>query len=480
MEDDGQNQPPKPATVPGKNAGVLIRADNGDVITYDETGLTLRLSDTVLADLQRRLSMNPDTEALLGDIDAWNIRREGDWLKFSAQLDRNLPPRDYQRAADGGDIIAAAPGPIYAILGLGGPRRAGFNDAPAAFRHHVLAPGDHIGGVGLEGTARAEATETLQYLPYATREALIADTLLDWRRAAQRSLPHFLVRAETDSSADIAALACGEAYANFLVALDNLNAIAARLGKAAKVLAVGLDYSLEDRKSDPATYAEGMRGLMRQIERDMGQRGLQRPIFLMNFETGTERIGDHASIRGQWELAWSHSTHLFAFAAPGYMFEVDRFGRPTDDSRTRMAEMDAHAIVALSARENWSCPLFLLAEQEGTVIRVTAESMSDLVLDAADPFAAGPDCGFAVTCTDRPVTILSVRLADDDTKTILVECDSAPEGDMAELRYAYGGSAGAMNRGAVRDSWSVPSRAGEVALHRWALPAILPIRRGAA
>ena len=31
--------------------GVIIRAENGDVIRYDETGLVLRLSDKVIADI---------------------------------------------------------------------------------------------------------------------------------------------------------------------------------------------------------------------------------------------------------------------------------------------------------------------------------------------------------------------------------------------------------------------------------------------
>ncbi len=41
--------------------GVIIRAENGDVIRYDETGLVLRLSDKVIADIAARLvHTNPE------------------------------------------------------------------------------------------------------------------------------------------------------------------------------------------------------------------------------------------------------------------------------------------------------------------------------------------------------------------------------------------------------------------------------------
>ena len=62
----------------GPDSGVLIRAENGDVVTYDATGLTLRLSDTVLADLRTRLALPGaalDVADHLGDIDAWHLRR---------------------------------------------------------------------------------------------------------------------------------------------------------------------------------------------------------------------------------------------------------------------------------------------------------------------------------------------------------------------------------------------------------------------
>ena len=400
--------PTKGNSADAKTRGVLISADNGDVIAFDETGLILRLSDSVVDDLRTRLGSvsAADPAEILGDIDAWDLRREGDWYRFTARLDDLA--RGYQRRVDGGDIIAAAPGPLYGLLSVGGARRAGFNTGGPDFPRNVLAPGDHIGAVGLEGTEAAAPTDRMQSIAHATRDTLIADTLLGWRHAARQALPLFLTRAETDGTADVAALPAGRGYANLLSAADSLVAAAGTLGKRAQVLAVGLDYGLEDVVSDSAALVRGLRALMARVERDLNQRGLQKPIFVATFESGTREIGTHPVIAAHWELAWQHGAHDLVFSAPAYMFEVARFGRPTEPARIRMAEMDAHAITARVRREEWLCPLFLLAEYDGPRIRVTARAMSDLVIDAADPFGAGPTCGFSIAGTDAPVTITAI------------------------------------------------------------------------
>ena len=75
--------------------GVIIRAENGDVIRYDETGLILRLSDKVIADIAARLKLTPQAVTaapvdaipdLPDGIDLWSPRRIGDWLHFQANL----------------------------------------------------------------------------------------------------------------------------------------------------------------------------------------------------------------------------------------------------------------------------------------------------------------------------------------------------------------------------------------------------------
>ncbi len=465
--------------------GVLVRADNGDVITFDETGLTLRLSDAVIGDIRGRLgdalASDHDLIEVLGDIDAWNVRTTSDWYRFTAALERSTPSRDYQRRIDGGDIIAAAPGPLYGLFSIGGARRAGFNEAPPEFSFHVVSPGDHIGAVGLEGTDTAQPTDRLQRIPHATRDTLIADTLLRWRRVDLRALPLFFARAETDGTASIGALTEGLGYRNFLTAVDNLILAAQSLGKRPHVLAVGIDYSLEDVLSTADEIVSGIRELMQRIERDFNRRGLRKPFFIATFESGTPLRGDQHHIRAHWELAWQHGQHDLAFSAPGYMFEQSHFGRPTEAARIRMAEMDAHAIVALSERKEWLCPLFLLAEYEGAKIRVTARALGDLVIDPADPFGAGPSCGFSIAGVEQATSVIGVQVADNDPQSLILTCDRPLSGPAPELRYAFGAApssdAYSANRGRIRDDWSSPSLTGPL-LHRWANPAAIPIHPG--
>ncbi|MGV8953517.1 MAG: hypothetical protein ACOH2M_20645 [Cypionkella sp.] len=464
--------------------GVLIRADNGDVVTFDETGLTLRLSDRVIEDLRHRLALPcaataEDLQAL-GDIDAWGLRVEGDWLHFTARLEPGRPPRDYRKLRAGGDIIAETNGPLLAVLGLGGPRRAGFNDGAPEFAFHVLAPADDIFAVGLEGTDEARVQDGLQRLPHCPREALIADTLLHLRYQALQTLPLFFVRCETDSSPSLGALGGGQAYANFLTALNSLCAAAARLGKAAQVLAVSLDFSLEDPSATPDLLRRALRHLISRIEQDIATRGLAQPIFLIPAEAGSQQISQHPSILAHADLAWAQGRHRLTLPAPGYMFEQTRFARPTPAARLRMAEMDAHAITALSARAEWFCPQILLAEHQGQKLRVTCRAMGRLVIE--DRFKAGKSCGFAVQSSGKAVKITEVTLDPSDPQALLIQLDRPILGK-ADLAYAFGAATPSpdvfpANRGAIRDDWQAQSRAEGGPLHRWALPALIPIQPG--
>lgn len=465
---------------PLEGEGVLIRAENGDVIRYDETGLILRLSDKVIADLRKRLApQHTESHARsLGDIDAWNLRAEGDWLHFTARIEAGRPPRDYRKPLAGGNIIADAIGPLQAILSLGGARRAGFNPGPVVFPYHILSPGDDIGAVGLEGTAEAHPTPALQRLPHATRDALIAETVLQARYDAMQSLPLIVVRTETDNSPSLKALAGGQAYANFLAALDSLTAAAKALDKRAQVLAVGIDHSLEDLQGDPMSSLRALRHLMDCIERDMAARHLVRPVFLLTAESGSQNIVDHPSIIAHAEAAWSNAPHRLVVSAPGYMFEQTRFARPTDTARIRMAEMDAHALTAAQSRKPWFCPQILLAEHQGRELRVITRAMGALVID--DVFGVGPGAGFAVHAK-KPVAIQSVSLDPSDPQSLMLTLDRPIEGE-AHLAYAYRAAqpspdAFPANRGAIRDGWQAPSRAGDP-LHRWALSAYIPCNKG--
>ena len=91
----------------------IIRAQNGDVIVADETGLRMRLSDRVIEDIAMRLGKSghgfgtmpqrDDTNNLLADvdpssqaeelsyfigenIDCWDIQQRGEFASFMADL----------------------------------------------------------------------------------------------------------------------------------------------------------------------------------------------------------------------------------------------------------------------------------------------------------------------------------------------------------------------------------------------------------
>jgi hypothetical protein len=141
--------------------------------------------------------------------------------------------------------------------------------------------------------------------------------------------------------------------------------------------------------------------------------------------------------------------------------------------------MDAHALVALGARAPWACPLFLLAETEGPAIRVTAQALSDLVIDEGDPFAAGPARGFRLDGPQGPVPLRHVGLAPDDPRAVLVVPEAPVAGPGWTLGYAAGPGGPLPHRGALRDRWQADPAGGGAPLHRWALPALLPVQPGA-
>lgn len=478
-----------------RKAGTLLRARNGDVMRHDETGIVLRLSDRVIADIAARLPApggsvtDEDTgstgaldPAVLGDIDAWNLRRAGEWHLFTAHLPGAEVPRQYRRlAADGphAATFADAPGPVLGLLTLGGARAAQAWPRAAAFPYHILAPDDDIGAVGMAGVAQGAAVDLMSPLGEVTRDAMLAEVLLRDRQAQRRALPLYLVRAETDGAPSAAALGSGPAMENLLQGARNLAAIARRLEKPARILAVRLDYGLEDVSGDAEAYAAGMRAVMARLTGALGALGFRKPVFIATFECGTARLTDGPVLRAQWGLAWNPAGHDLLFTAPGYMFAQDAYGRMTEEAMVQAAEIDAAALDAVYADAPWYCPTFLLAEHEGaTQIRVKARAMTALVLDPADPFGAGSGAGFRLHGATNGARIVGVALAGDDPQDVMLTCDTRPEGPALQVLYGFGAPAREGPRpaacGALRDGWEMASATG-ARLHRWALPCALPV-----
>jgi len=460
--------------------GVVIRAENGDVIRYDETGLVLRLSDKVISDIAARLELKPQaagTEALpLPDlpegIDLWAPRREGDWLFFQANLPGADSARGYRRHVDGGAVIAEARGSLLAVLGIGGARAGLGSPGPARFRWHVLAPADDIGAVGQGGEGEAVATDALEPLRELTVEALVADELLARRRAAFQPLPLMVVRAETDMAATAHELGTGKAVANLDQAFFNLKAAAARLEVGAQVLAVVLDYTLEDLTGDPVAYRDGMIALMERITRGMAKQGLARPVFLAAFDCGTRTVTRGPGLEGQWELSWNHGDHQLVFAAPSYAFRIDDAGRLTDEGRAEKAALLAEALLAIQGGGKWLCPTIQLAEWSEGGIRLICEAQDGLAIDGEDPFGAGKLAGFALEGVTNGAKITGVAVDKADARVVVLRCSKRPEGEVF-VTYAHAAAPGdgpyPANRGAVRGDF------GAGAVRRWALPARLKL-----
>lgn len=462
--------------------GVIVRARNGDVIRYDPSGLVMRLSDKVIADIALRLgdrpaSAQPNTpvripEDALEGMDAWNIRAEGDWLCFTARLAGKQGTRGFRRHVSGGHILGDTPGAVMGILGLGGPSAALATPGGPAYPHHIVAPADDIGAVGMAGIEPAPETDRLEGLRECTHEALVAETLLNWRMEAFAPLPLFVARAETAAAVTAADLSTSQAIANLRIASHNLAASAKLMGRKARIAAICLDYGLEDLSTDATAYRDGMLATMDAASAALAAEGFDRPLFVMRIEGGLPNVAPPHVLQGQWELAWNHGDHRLIHSAPSYMFARDEFDRPTDDARRQMAEMTAAAI---AGAETWRCPILHLAELEaGDTIRVTLQCEDALVLDAEDPLDAGRSCGFRLV-GDADAKVRSVTIAPDDPKSVIVKLDKPPTKATLSLAYAITLQGDTrVATGALRDEWSFDSQTGAT-LHRWALPALLPI-----
>lgn len=486
--------------------GVLVRARNGDVIGYDPTGLVLRLSDKVIDDIALRLggrlqATPPGTstprdmaglEAMLEGLDVWNIRAEGDWLRFSGRLPGRQGPRDFRLCRAGGDVVADAPGPVIGILGIGGPRAALANGERAAYPFHVLAPADDIGAVGHAGVERAAVTDLLAHLREMTHEALMAEVCLDWQLDKHGGLPVFVTRVETDSSASAAALAGGMAVENLLRAAANLKLAAARLGKPARIFAVTLDFALEAVEGSATDYRDGMLALMARVEEGLAKLGFDRPAFVARLEAGRPGLTLDQVIEAQWELAWNCGAHRLVISAPSTMFTHDEYDRPTPEARRHMAAMSAAAASAAGAQtlkpdpltDGWRCPVIHLAELEAgpkgaVVLRLVLRALGDLMLAPGDSVGGDRAVGFVIEGDRAGAKIVSVAVDPADAQAVLITLDRRPEGDDLRLRYGYGVAPDGPGQVAVRDGWQLAAADGRM-LHRWALPCRLAIREGGA
>jgi hypothetical protein len=497
-----QQDPPAKTTGSDRN-NVLIKAENGDVIRYDDTGLLLRLSDRVLEDIVVRLrerglltteyfsddsalSPTEDTEHEIPQgIDAWSISQNGAWTRFTANLAGKSGPRGFMCKGSNGAIVADTPTPLFGLFAIGGPRASLACDRTPDFPHHVVSSGDDIGAVGRDGEGDAQPVSDVHLLRELTHEALVAEVLLSHALAHRDALPLFFARAETDGSTNAADLAKGPAFENLTQAARNLKSCATDLGKRANLMGVFLDFALEDVQSTPEAYRDAMIALMENITRSFAQDGIPAPPFYAFFECGTQDIAADSALEGQWELAWNNAGHNLSIVAPTYMLALDANARLNTQQMVLRAAMSAEAIAFVQAGERWFCPTLQLAEHDGALIKVTAKCHGELMLDSADPFSSGKNFGFSLEGVAEGIEIKSVAVDPKDKKSLVVICNRPVTGPNPTLRYASGQAPRLdigypANCGALRDKFEAQlhheSLGDDAALlRRWALPARLKI-----
>ena len=490
----------------------IIRADNGDVIVADETGLRMRLSDRVIEDIATRLGKlghsfghmhrHGDPQNSLGDgdpssqaeelsyvigenIDCWAVQQRREFASFMANLPGLQGVRGFLKHLKGGGIIADTAGPIRMILAIGGTRAALASLECAHYPYHVVTSADDIGAVGCCGETVAEKTTFLEGLREMTHEALVADSLLYHAQQERSRLPLYFVRAETDGSHSASQLANGRAFENLIICAKNAMSAAKNLGKHIALDVVFVDFSLEDVSDDAVDYRNGMLAIFDEISSKFTEIGLGAPRFFTFFECGVLDYLPSSVLEGQWELSWNHAQHDLVIVAPSYMLMHDTDARLTPRGRKLRAAMSAEAIFAMQRSRGWAPPVLHLAECESLELRITAQCEGGLVLDQTDPFGAGDHWGFALEGVDPSVSITKVAIAKDDQKALVLTLNAPLTGPQPVLCYAANQASSnegfKENVGALWDDFE-PAMHHDLSaedlslLRRWALPARLPIK----
>lgn len=396
-----------------------------------------------------------DTE-VLGDIDAWNLRMMDDWYYFEANLAETDGPRGYRREVSGSEILADAPGPVLGFLSLGGARVARSLDGRGTFPHHVVAPADEVGAVGLAGLEAAHVCEKAARLTEQPQIAATAHAFLSLKRQKAQGLPLIVARAEHDESTSTTGLCSGTAYQNLVAAAQSVSKIAGWLGKRTSELIVSIEFVLEDVSGSAEKWATEMHALMRAFEREATTAGFRKVHFLSVMEHE-----DAARIPAQFELGLFSKDISFTWVAPAYAFARDTYFRTTANGMTQRAQIEALVIRELLSGGEWRSPTLLLAEWDRSLhaIRVTSDAARALHLDQSDPFHAGAHFGFSVVGAE----VTSVALCPSDDRAVLVSV-SQPPPPGSELRFAVSAP------GALRES-----SADGAGPFRWALPARLKI-----
>lgn len=479
------------------NRTILLSAENGPILAADDTGLVLRLSDRVVADLARRLAMLPDgapqsapvsapdavttpatplDPAVLGDIDGWDVIRQGDWLSFTARLPGAEGTRRYLRHASGSAMLAQAPGPVQGVFSLAGGRRFNAPSLVPDFPFHILgtAPFEDAG----------EDPPLFDNLRHCGLDADLAAALLRRRHADYRALPLFACAA---SLLPASPLDPQDKLTAFRAALARFAGLAAALGKTARIAAICLEIS-PDQIADDQDADSFHRALLAHLDNLAGAiaaADLPPARFLITLDCGgwwgtgapRARIAAEALCR----LALCPGTHDLTVTGSTAPLAQDRLGQPLREAALVQAELESLALESLAGRAAWTAPTLCLVERDSPrSLRALFKSSAPLVLDPEDPMGTGPLAGFALT--GAPGVEIAEAMIDpqDDRSVRLTLSADLPRDVPARLDYAIPTAPDPDRRlpgwaGALRDDWQGATGTGGL-VHRWALPASQVIR----
>ncbi len=402
--------------------GILLAAENGPAIEYDETGLVLHLADKVVEDLARRLGGKVSGAAaetaaetgeeapvataraaqidlgVLGDIDAWDLQETGTWYRFMARLPGAEGNRHYLRPREGGGIIAETGGAVQGIFGLGcGRQNTTWPELPR-FRHHVVMA---------KAPSEGEPERRVENLRETSGESALADALLARRHDNYQALP-LIVAGQVQHPAG-PELDADEALAALDLRLAKWRALAQDLGKPARLLALRVMLGPDQAPEDAESFHKAAIAHLDALTARIPTAELGKLRFLTVIDSGAwwqhAAEANRPALDGQHRMILRPGPHHLLVAAPGYMFAQDDLGQPTYAAALARAEMEAYALEADLAGESWTCPLLCLAEREGDVIRATFKTDGGLLIDPADPFGAGPAAGFGLGATSTEAKI---------------------------------------------------------------------------
>lgn len=475
---------------------ILLRAENGPILAADETGLVMRLSDRVVADLARRLGTGAPTTgavvesvaeivavpvqdaAILGDIDAWDVTRNGDWLGFTARLPGAEGTRRYLRHVSGPGIAAQTPGPVLGVFSLAGGRRFNAPSLRPDFPFHVLGM--------IADDAPDETTPLFQNLRHCGQDADLCCAMLHRRHDSFRALPLFATGLNLLAAAPLATADITPLHNQ----LARFTALARALGKSPRIAAFCIEIGPDNLA--PGMDAEGFHraalALLDGLAAAIAAAGLPPARFLLTLDCGgwwgclpaRARI----AAEGICRLALCPGGHDLTVTGSTAPLPQDRLGQPTRAAARIQATLESLAIEAHFARESWIAPVLCLAERDGPRrLRAVFKSEAPLHVDAGDPMRAGSMAGFALYgAGDAAITAIEIAPG-DDRSLLLTLSDDLPADGQARLDYAIptgqampdaaGGPPGWA--GALRDEWQARAATGDD-LFRWALPASQVIR----